>query len=50
MRRRVDSLPLECVRVYNTPPPERRDSMKLKEAATYVCVAAFFVSMGFVTK
>ena len=24
--------------------------MKLKKAATYVCVAVFFVSMGFVTR
>jgi len=45
---RMDALPLECGRVYNTPPPERRHVMKLNKATMYVFVAVFFVSMVYI--
>jgi hypothetical protein len=45
---RMDTLPLECVKVYNTPPLERRHAMQLKKTTTYIFVTVFFVSMAFI--
>jgi hypothetical protein len=44
----MGALPLECVRVYNMPPLERRHAMKFKKATTSVFVTVFFVSMAFI--
>jgi len=46
----MDALPLEYVRMYTRPPPERRHSMTLKKATIAVCVAVFCVSMVFLAR